>query len=118
MTETEPGMAYEDVEISMVRDDIDNVPIINLPTGYSFRNYQPGDEVTWTEIQRASDPFNVIDDALFEREYGSAANQLPGPHVVCDDRRGRGHRHHQQLVGTWTRMGRRPWAYSLGRCPA
>ncbi len=77
MKQVESGMGYEDIEISMVRDDIDNVPILDLPAGYAFRNFQLGDEFTWTEIQRASDPFNVIDDGLFEREYGSAIDALP-----------------------------------------
>jgi len=77
MSETDTGVAYEDIQITMARDDIDNVPVIDLPDGYAFRNFQDGDEVAWTAIQRASDPFNVIDDGLFEREYGSAIDALP-----------------------------------------
>jgi GNAT superfamily N-acetyltransferase len=110
MSELGSSVTPEDVEIMMVRDDIENVPPIDLPDGYVFRNFQTGDESAWTEIQRASDPFNVIDDGLFEREYGSAADDLPDRmwFVVTDNDEAIG------TISSWWEHGHE-WADDRGR---
>lgn len=77
MTQGDPFMTYEDAEIRMVRHDFDAISRIELPSGYAFRAYRAGDDAIWTEIQRASDPFNIIGDDLFEQQYGSARDELP-----------------------------------------
>ena len=71
------SLDYEDVQIFMMRPDFENVHDCDLPPGYRFRPFQPGDDAIWTEIQRAAEPFNEIDDDLFERQYGSARDDLP-----------------------------------------
>ena len=76
-THQESLVDYEDVEISMTRPDFDNLPDCDLPPGYRFRPYRPGDDTVWTQVQRAAEPFNEVDDELFEREYGSARDELP-----------------------------------------
>ena len=68
---------YDDVPIFMARDNFEDLPQYQLPPGYSCRAYRPGDDTIWTAIQRAADPFNEIDDGLFERQYGSARDELP-----------------------------------------
>lgn len=55
----------------MVRPDLENLPGYPLPSGYSLRWFQPGDDVIWTRIQLAADPFNKITPSLFTREFGT-----------------------------------------------
>ena len=73
----QPPVAYEDVQIFMARPDFENLPDFDLPQGYRFRAYEPGDDAVWTGIQRAAEPFNEIGDDLFDRQYGSARDELP-----------------------------------------
>lgn len=73
----DPLVAFDDVEISMGRPDFADLPQYELPPGYRFRPYQPGDDAVWTTIQRAAEPYNTIDDDLFERQYGDARDELP-----------------------------------------
>ncbi|MBX3001876.1 MAG: GNAT family N-acetyltransferase [Caldilineaceae bacterium] len=58
------------VDVHMICDPIGAFPARVLPPGYRFRAYRPGDEITWTAIQRAAEPFFAIEETLFRQEYG------------------------------------------------
>lgn len=64
------------VRVVMVREDLDSIPEFPLPTGYSVRWYQPGDEQHWLDIHRAADKYNAITPDLFAREFGAAREAL------------------------------------------
>jgi ribosomal protein S18 acetylase RimI-like enzyme len=52
----------------MVRDTLDDVPVFPLPSGYTIRWYQPGDEQHWARIHEDTYPVS-----LFWREFPDAA---------------------------------------------
>lgn len=64
------------VDVHMICEPMGAFPMRTLPPGYRFRAYQPGDEATWTEIQRAAEPFFAIKDTLFRQEYGDDETAL------------------------------------------
>lgn len=41
-------------QLRMSRPDLENLPEIQIPEGYSVRTYKPGDEVHWARIINAS----------------------------------------------------------------
>lgn len=65
------------VSVHMIRPDMDDVPQFALPAGYRFRLYRPGDDVTWTNLQIAAEPFFEVTPELFVREYGKYWEDLP-----------------------------------------
>jgi GNAT superfamily N-acetyltransferase len=71
------GEAPANVSFHMVRDDVADFPIYELPPGYRFRMYREGDEETWMELQRAAEPFFEVKPELFMREYGEHLDALP-----------------------------------------
>ena len=64
------------VPVHMVRDDVANFPVYELPAGYRFRTFRDGDDVTWTNLQAAAEPFINVTPELFEREYGAHMDVL------------------------------------------
>jgi GNAT superfamily N-acetyltransferase len=69
--------ALANVSFHMVRDDVADFPIYELPPGYRFRMYREGDDVTWTELQVAAEPFFEVTPELFVREYSAHSDALP-----------------------------------------
>lgn len=65
------------VSVHMVRDDLENFPHYDLPAGYRFRMYREHDDVTWTRLHMAAEPFIRVKPELFEREYGNDLDVLP-----------------------------------------
>ncbi len=67
------------VSVHMVRDDIADFPIYELPHGYRFRTYREGDHVTWTDLHMAGDPYIKVKDVpeLFWRDFGNDLDALP-----------------------------------------
>jgi GNAT superfamily N-acetyltransferase len=66
----------DNIDLTMVRGDLDGIPAYPLPHGYAIRPYVSGDERAWVEIQSAADAYNVITPALFRREYGDDPEEL------------------------------------------
>ncbi len=62
--------------VSMVREDLYNIPAFTLPPGYSIRWYGQGDEKAWVEIQAASDRFNTITPELYRGQFGTDVPEL------------------------------------------
>lgn len=59
------------VPVAMRRDDLVGFPCHELPPGYAFRWYRPGDEKVWTDIWTRSDRYNMISPGVFRREFGT-----------------------------------------------
>ena len=54
------------------------VPVYNLPSGYNFALYKPGDEKSWAEIETSVSEFGNEPDALkyFEAEFKPYIKEL------------------------------------------
>ena len=57
----------------MLRRDLENIPEYQLPAGFSFCWFRPGDEETWVQIQTAADLYNKISRQLFDQEFADRA---------------------------------------------
>jgi len=64
-----------DVDIRMIREDLQEIPQFALPDGYAMRAFRPGDRETWVRIEQASDPTYSLSGATFDAEFG---RDLPG----------------------------------------
>jgi GNAT superfamily N-acetyltransferase len=71
------NQVVNNVSFHMVRDDLATFPTYELPAGYRFRMYREGDDVTWTDLQMAAEPFIRVTPELFVREYGNDLDALP-----------------------------------------
>lgn len=81
MPEAEPP----DVNIDMVREDLEGLPHFELPEPYSIRAYRPGDEKVWTRIQRAAEKIIEIAPDLHARQFGPDHEQLARRQLfLCD----------------------------------
>jgi GNAT superfamily N-acetyltransferase len=75
----------QNLELTMVREHLNELPDYQLPAGYSIRAYQPGDEPTWVQIQALADQYNEITAALFTREFGRDPHKLAARQLyLCD----------------------------------
>ncbi len=78
-------MSTENIAVSMVRATLDNLPHVALPTPYSLRWYQPGDERYWVDIHVAADPYHTFTAETFIHEFGADQALLPTRQVyLCD----------------------------------
>lgn len=77
MSEGVSADAPLNVSVHMVRDDMVDFPHFELPAGYRFRAFREGDDVTWTELQAAAEPYIDVTPALFVKEYGEHLDALP-----------------------------------------
>jgi GNAT superfamily N-acetyltransferase len=71
-----PSIVHRNVDLTMVRGDLDGMPSYQIPDGHAIRPYASGDEVAWVELQSVADALNVITPALFRREYGDDPEEL------------------------------------------
>lgn len=65
-----------DLEISMIRNTLDDLPDYSLPPGFTLRPYQPGDENAWVAIHLVADQFNIVTPELFVDQFGNDATLL------------------------------------------
>jgi ribosomal protein S18 acetylase RimI-like enzyme len=56
--------------IVMVRNDLEDIPIFDLPKGFVVRWFCAGDEQQWFDIQLAAEPFREITPQLFHEQFG------------------------------------------------
>jgi GNAT superfamily N-acetyltransferase len=64
------------VEVSMVRENLRDLPFFPMPAAFSLRFYRPGDDITWTRIQQQAEKYHDITPELFGREFGGGEAQL------------------------------------------
>ncbi len=66
----------ENIDFNMVRDDLIGFPMCELPAGYHFRAYRPGDQAVWVALHQAAEPFIDVTQELFARQFGHALDAL------------------------------------------
>lgn len=66
----------ENLDICMIRENLDDLPGCALPAEYSIRWYQPGDEDSWRRIHLLADKYTEVTLGLFEEEFGSNVQML------------------------------------------
>ena len=69
-------MGQEYKIVTMIRENLDDIPTFELPSSFSIKWYEPGDERTWISIQTRADQFNTITRELFDREFNDDAESL------------------------------------------
>lgn len=75
----------EQVNITMIREDLEGLPQYELPAGYSLRRWRSGDNQTWTDIESAADKHHQISLEMYATEFGpdEAALKLR-QYFLCD----------------------------------
>ena len=64
------------IDISMIRANLDDLPDYSLPDGFVLQPYQPGDRTNWVKVQTLSDEYNPISEALFLAQFGEEEDVL------------------------------------------
>jgi GNAT superfamily N-acetyltransferase len=64
------------IGLKMVRWDLEDFPVVQLPAGFQLRGYQEGDQEIWRQIHLAADRFNEITPSLFAQQFGSDVTML------------------------------------------
>jgi len=62
--------------LTMLREDLENIPEFDLQAGYTIRPYRPGDEAHWLRIHLLADPENQFKPDTFKQQFGSDARIL------------------------------------------
>lgn len=57
--------------ICMIRDDLESIPAFELPTGFAFRWYRPGNEADWVAIHQEADAGHERTERKFVEEFGT-----------------------------------------------
>jgi len=64
------------IPVSMIRENLDNIPQYDPPPPYMIRLYQPGDEMAWEHIHLAAERYITITPTLFEKQFGRDIEML------------------------------------------
>ena len=66
------------VELEFIRHDLKNIPSYNLPDGYHFTFYKPGDKDQWIEIEKSAKEFLGYEQGLesWNRYYAGREDSL------------------------------------------
>ena len=59
------------MRLLMIKDDLERIPVFDVPPGYCMRWYQPGDEESWLRIHLLADREAKITPDLFTRTFGA-----------------------------------------------
>jgi GNAT superfamily N-acetyltransferase len=102
-------VAFRNVRLTMLRENLEHIPQFALPDGFSLRWYVSGDDRAWFEIHLAADHYNQITPDLFEKQFGGDAMELSKRQCFVVDPYG-------QPIGTATAwFGNQPQTKELGR---
>ena len=78
-------MSTENLNISMIRPTLENLPTFAIPAPYTLRWYQPGDEGDWLAIHLAADRYTTFTRQTFDQEFGDDRALLPARQAyLCD----------------------------------
>jgi ribosomal protein S18 acetylase RimI-like enzyme len=64
--------------LTMELDDVARVPVVELPEGFAFSLYAPGDEAAWARIEHQAGEFSDDQKALghFAKEFGKREQEM------------------------------------------
>jgi len=80
------GETARPASVTMVREDIEDIPAFTLPKPYRFRTYKPGDEETWYRIWTLADQeYRAVNPNTFAENFGHDIKALAARQFyVCD----------------------------------
>ncbi len=87
MPDEAPDKADQQMVI-MLRQNMDSIPRINLPDGFSSRGMTRDDVRNWTEIWRSLEPSGRIGDDLFFNEFGKDWDEIGRRCFLIEDTAG------------------------------
>lgn len=67
----------EYLPVVMNRENLQNIPQVPLPEGYTVRAYRQGDRETWIRIWQAAEPFIKITGETFDSNFGGDLPAMP-----------------------------------------
>ena len=75
-TRHEPVRGLPNAPVRMIRGNLDDVPQHDVPSGYSIRWYEPGDDLHWRRIHVECEGYEDISRTLFADEFGDDQEAL------------------------------------------
>jgi len=92
------------ISLTMVRQDLDNIPQYAFTPNYRIRNYKAGEEPIWADIEVSVDEFSDKLAALehFDKEFGSFLEDMSARCLFIENEDGK-------VIGTTT-----AWYGALG----
>ena len=83
----------EYIDVSMIRENLDDIPEYSFPSDYSIRWYQPGYEKHWQAVQSLADEYTRVTPGLFEEQFGTDTQLLSERQCfLCDSK--------ENIIGT------------------
>ena len=78
------------IDLLLERPDLDNIPEAELPEGYRFVFYQPGDRDAWIEIEQSAKELHDYDHGVrtWERYYGGLEDTLHNRMIFIENAQG------------------------------
>lgn len=78
------------VELEFIRDDLKEIPKFDLPKGYRFVFYRPGDRDAWIDIEKSAKEFSSYEQGLesWNRYYAEKENILSKRMVFIETEQG------------------------------
>lgn len=64
-------MNQTNLDVVMVRPNLQDIPQCEIKEGYRIRCYRPGDEEAWVRIHDLADEYNKVTVAAFRENFGS-----------------------------------------------
>ena len=67
----------EYIPVTMLRQDLADIPQHPLPVGFSMRLFRDGDGGTWSGVWQAAEPHKTMKAEMFEREFSHDLPSMP-----------------------------------------
>ncbi len=68
----------ENIPITMIRQDLADIPEYPLEDGYALRRYRPGDKRIWIDIHEIAEHLIKVTARTFEKNFGDDLESMPG----------------------------------------
>ncbi len=89
------NIVERNITVNMIRQNLEGLPHHPLPSHYSVRWYQPGDEELWLAIWVPAEKYFAITPELFQSEFGASRELLGDRQFFLLDEKG-------EAIGTAT----------------
>jgi len=83
------------LRLTMIRENLSNLPEAQLPSGYSIQWFELGMEKDWVRIQQKAETFLKIDSEKYKKEFADLRVELSQRQCFIKNNKG-------ELVGTAT----------------